>query len=61
MREESLERIYENSMDLIDADLLDGVITQEQYEQKVEYLNKWLASWLELIDKKSTTNGVNYE
>jgi len=61
MREESLERLYEKQMNRLDEGLMDGSYTQPQYEQKVADLDRWMDSWLELISKKSTTNGVNYE
>jgi len=52
MREETLERLYEKEMDRLDSDLMKNLLTQEQYEQKVANLDKWLDSWQKLISKK---------
>ena len=56
MREETLERLYENQMDHLDSDLMKNLLTQEQYEQRVANLDRWLASWQGLIWTSRSTD-----
>lgn len=58
--ENQIERIYEKSMDALDEGLLSGVYTQEQYEQEVQDLNKWMAVW-ESLFRESKIDRSHYE
>lgn len=42
MSEEKIERIYELSMDALDDGLIDGLLTQEAYDEEVKALNRWI-------------------
>lgn len=42
MNEEQIERWYEREMDALDADLLSGLISQEEYNQSTKHLTQEL-------------------
>lgn len=58
--EAQIERIYEKSMDALDEGLMAGIYTQEQYEQEVRDLNKWIAVW-ERLFRESKIDRSHYE
>ena len=41
MTEEQIEHIAEREMDILDLDLLNGNITQEEYDSQVRDLELW--------------------
>jgi len=41
MTEEQIERIAERKMNRLDMELMNGTITQEEYEQEVRDLDQW--------------------
>jgi hypothetical protein len=40
--EERIERIYERTMDKLDHELLNGLITEAQYDEEVRELDRWI-------------------
>jgi hypothetical protein len=42
MTEEQIERIAEREMNRLDKELLNGSITQEEYNQEVRELDHWI-------------------
>lgn len=41
MNEEQIEHIAEREMDVLDTELLNGNITQEEYDSQVHELDTW--------------------
>jgi hypothetical protein len=41
MTEEQIERIAEREMNRLDKELMNGTITQEEYNQEVRELDQW--------------------
>lgn len=41
MTEDQIERKVEREMDKLDRKLMDGLITQEQYDLEVDALERW--------------------
>lgn len=42
MTEEQIERIAERKMNRLDKELMNGSITQEEYNQEVRELDQWV-------------------
>lgn len=42
MSEATIERIAERTMDRLDRELMEGVLTQEQYDEEVKVLEEWV-------------------
>ena len=41
MTENQIERIIERKMDILDDRLMNGQLTQQQYDREVRELNRW--------------------
>ena len=41
MNEDQIEKIVEQKIDRLDKLLLSGVISQEEYELEIKYLDQW--------------------
>ena len=41
MTEAQIERIYERTMDKLDHELLNGLITEAHYDEEVKALDEW--------------------
>lgn len=42
MSEATIERIAERTMDRLDRELTEGVLTQEEYDEEVKVLEEWV-------------------